>query len=625
MDGKAKVTVWLEMKNKLKQGFNQGRDYINKNISEFKGKLSGLTNSFVTNFKSMAAQIPGLGNALSLLANPIGLVAAAVVALAGAYAHASRMAHQFESAMLKANVTAQESRADFKKTSAHVLDVAANSKLDNAVQATPQAYNILLSAGMDKDTALKTLEPTLQAAKAGFTDVEVVAKAAAASMNSSGITDATRVYDILFATLNKGNAEFQDIANYLPKIIPVAKNVGINMEQVAGAYAYLTAQGQTAERSATLLENAFKVLGDPEKVEKFKKIGVTIFDQAGKVKPLTSIINDLNVALRGLTDEKRTKVLDFLGLDMEAAGAFSALSMDAAKFKEIIDFTTNSQGQLTKAIDASSSSMDNFTLFSNQVDSAWVKIGERVNEALGDGAEWMKPFMEEWMPVIVEGFGMLFEYLARTFKMLTFMPRKIMEWTSKSEFLKDIFSAIGTIIKGVFDIVGWVVDKIEWLFDHTIGPMLDAIDWVYGKIKSLNPFSSGDKKEEYVPASSAEYNKRLDNAKNFSWNDAENLTNMGNPLKPIPLNMYKPEEQPNAKVKGVLSEIDKNKKKKDDGGISSGTQTRIITINKLSIVEGNFISNNPQIANMDKTEIERFFDEMIQRAFVNLGKSYGGA
>ena len=51
---------------------------------------------------------------------------------------------------------------------------------------------------------------------------------------------------MLFATVNKGNAKFNDVAQYLPKIIPQAKAAGFALHETAGAWAYLTAQGMTA-------------------------------------------------------------------------------------------------------------------------------------------------------------------------------------------------------------------------------------------------------------------------------------------------------------------------------------------------------------------------------------------
>ena len=208
-------------------------------------------------------------------------------------------------------------------------------------------------------------------------------------MNSTGIKDATRVYDVLFATLNKGNAEFTDIANYLPKIIPSALQVGSSFEEVAGTFAYFTAQGQTSERAAILLENAFKSLSDPEKAKNFHNIGVELYDQHGKLNSLVSISKQLGVALNGLTDQQRGTVLKSLGLDMESAGAFAAMTKDVNALDDSIKFTTNSSGQAALAFENAKTPMDGWTQISNAIDVQWIKLGQTVNGVLGPIGEWL--------------------------------------------------------------------------------------------------------------------------------------------------------------------------------------------------------------------------------------------
>ena len=58
-----------------------------------------------------------------------------------------------------------------------------------------------------------------------------------------------------------GAGEFADFARYMPNLIAGASNLGIAYKEVAGTFAYMTGKGQSAERAAVLMENAFSVLG----------------------------------------------------------------------------------------------------------------------------------------------------------------------------------------------------------------------------------------------------------------------------------------------------------------------------------------------------------------------------
>ena len=60
------------------------------------------------------------------------------------------------------------------------------------------------------------------------------------------------------------------------------------------------------------------------------------------------------------------------------------------------------------------------------------------------------------------------------------------EWLGKSEFIKDIMWAVSSITQGVFKIVIWIVDKLKWLWENIVQPMLNAVSTIYEKLK--HPF-----------------------------------------------------------------------------------------------------------------------------------------
>ncbi|WP_407512895.1 hypothetical protein, partial [Elizabethkingia miricola] len=65
-----------------------------------------------------------------------------------------------------------------------LLDVGARNVAP--LEEIPKAFGRIISAGLDVNQSMQALEPTLRAAKAGFTDIETVASAGIATMMSSG-------------------------------------------------------------------------------------------------------------------------------------------------------------------------------------------------------------------------------------------------------------------------------------------------------------------------------------------------------------------------------------------------------------------------------------------------------
>ncbi len=315
-------------------------------------------------------EVPALASALKLATNPIAL-GAAVGGLIGAATKAA----SFEKSMAKVNVTAQLSKQELSKLSNEILNTGRAVGLSD-IQQAPEAFNKIISAGLNVEQSMKLLQPTLLAAKAGFTDIEIVADAAVSTINSSGITDSTKIFDILFATLNKGKAEFADIATYLPKIIPDARAVGIELTEVSGAFAYLSGQGFKAESAANRLQNVFKALGDTDRIEAFKKIGVNVFDAGGNMRGLLPIVKDLAGALDGLNPEESAKIMSSLGLDTEAQGAISSMTQDLVKLEETMSFVTNSAGQFDASIANAANVTDGWNKALGTLSVIVIKLGQ---------------------------------------------------------------------------------------------------------------------------------------------------------------------------------------------------------------------------------------------------------
>ncbi len=61
----------------------------------------------------------------------------------------------------------------------------------------------------------------------------------------------------------------------------------------------------------------------------------------------------------------------------------------------------------------------------------------------------------------------------------------IIQWISKSELMKDLFKVIGKIAGFLYDTVAWIGDKIQWMWDNIIKPILDKVEWVYSHIKGF--------------------------------------------------------------------------------------------------------------------------------------------
>ncbi|WP_442795325.1 phage tail tape measure protein [Pelobium manganitolerans] len=601
----AKVQLILELKDRIKSGMGNAKKYVNQNVKDIKDRLNSLKDAHVKTFSAMKDQVPGLGNAIALLTNPYALATAAVLALGTAYYKSVQMAAEWEKGMAKINVTAQLSRSELGMLSEKVREIGANSYVP--LEEVPNAFNKIISAGLDVKTALSTLDPVLKATKAGFADIDTVAAATVNTMNSTGLKDANEVLDVLFATLNKGNAEFNDIANYLPKILPMAQKAGVSFKDTAGAFAYLTAQGFKAEAASTGLLNSFKAISDPAITKNLKQIGVNVYDAQGKTKPFVNIIGDLKKQLDGLTDEQRAKKFKIAGFDAEATTAIGAMLTDFEKLGEIVEFTNNSQGELNEALKNAQTPMDVWMLVSNQVKSAMIGIGQTGLPIIKTIGQYVLNVITYFKNLYnsstafrdsLKALGTLFEY---TFA-IAIAPLK---------FIYNMFILIG-------DAIGWVAGKLGLgtgsfeSFYLGIRPYLLWIKEVIGQIANIwVKFISGDFTGAYKAF------------KNFELPNMDELRERS-VKKADPENPFSTDPKPDDKPKGTPAGGAANPAAISENKITGGGQkTNNITVNIDAFNKGGINAGNTQgIQGMSASDVEKWFNEMLLRAIRNLETSY---
>lgn len=397
--------------------------------------------------QGIASEIPGASRALELLSNPYVAAGAAAVAAGGLMFKAASMANEWDSQMAKVNVTLEATPTRLKEVSDQVKSIAMNNA--NAFMDAPKAFDKLVSGGLDYATAIGTLDPVLKAAKAGFTDVGVTAAAAMGAMNSTGISDATRVMDVLIQTLKSGNAEFVDVANYMPKIVPLANDVGFSFEETGGAFAFFTAQGLKAEQASTTLENTMRALGKTTVKDGFKALKIDIYDSHHKMKPLINIVELLQDKLKNLNPEGKKMALESLGLDSEASLGVSMMLQNTQKLKKILDASENSAGALGKAIDDAQTPMEAWLIIMNQGNGLMVSFGQMLLPTIKK--------VGKWIISVIDGFKKLYKESSFFRDVLSGIGHTI-EWAFKLGF--SGITRVWNLLKGVGRVAMWLGEAI---------------------------------------------------------------------------------------------------------------------------------------------------------------------
>ncbi|MER6377362.1 phage tail tape measure protein [Streptomyces mirabilis] len=113
----------------------------------------------------------------------------------------------------------------------------------------------IVSSGFDGADAMEILGVAAQGAAAGLTTTETSARAVLGVLNAYGMSasDASDVMDVMFQTVNYGVISFEELAQQLGDVVPMAAAAGVEFDDMSAALAAVTLTGIPAAEAVTAL------------------------------------------------------------------------------------------------------------------------------------------------------------------------------------------------------------------------------------------------------------------------------------------------------------------------------------------------------------------------------------
>jgi TP901 family phage tail tape measure protein len=357
----------------------------------------------------------GIKNAsisLDNLAKSAGVALAAIAASTAAIAVASvREFAKFDGALIKSQAIMGDLTKTMEDDMARAAREVALATTFSAEQAAESFY-FLASAGLDAEASISALPVVAQFAQAGMFDMALATDLLTDAQSALGLTiknDAVAnmenmivVSDTLARASQLANATIEQFSTSLTtKAGTALKSVEKDIAEGAAALAVFADQGVKGELAGTQLTNTIFGLAQQAQAvpDKFKDLGISVFDASGKMNNFADIADDFTESLGEMTVEQRLATLSQLGFTKQARAGILLLIDNGDALRDYEGELRNAGGTAQAVADKQ---LTSFNAQLSLLGSAVADVGIDIGSKLAPRLEQLIPIVKDLLPEIGE-------------------------------------------------------------------------------------------------------------------------------------------------------------------------------------------------------------------------------
>ena len=302
--------------------------------------------SVAQSMAQVGEKVQAAGQKVSAVGDALTASVSAPIAAAGVGALKASLS--YEDALAKLSTIADTSQVPMEELSNQILELSKAS----GISADTLANNVYdaISAGQQTADAVNFVSKATALARSGFTSTDAALDILTTSLNAYGLAaeDVTRVSDVLINTQNLGKTTVDQLASSMGKVIPTAKANGVAIEDLAGVYAVMTANGIATAETTTYFNSMLNELGKSGSTaanafaagtEHIKEGGLTMKEAMDMGWELTDVLSILDEQAA----ESGTTISNMFG-SAEAGKAAAVLWDNGAKLNDAVEAMGQSAG-----------------------------------------------------------------------------------------------------------------------------------------------------------------------------------------------------------------------------------------------------------------------------------------
>ena len=330
----------------------------------------------------------------------VAAVTAASVAL-GTFSVKTGMA--YESQMSTVRALSQASDADMLQLDKTAQHLGATTVW--TAKESGQAMEYMAMAGWNAKQMVDAVPATMDLASASGEDLAEVSDIVTDSMTAFNMKakEASHFTDVLAAAATSSNTNVGKLGESFKYAAPLAGSLGYSIEDTSLALGLMANSGIKASQAGTSMRSWLTRMAKPtdESAAAMKKLGLSLKDSHGKMKPLRTVIKETRSAFSGLSKSQKAQYAAMLAGKTGMSGLLAVVQSADGDFSKLSDSIDNCNGAAKKMAETKLDNLEgDVTLFKSAMDGAGLEIYDEIKEPLRDvvqeGTKWVANFAKEF-------------------------------------------------------------------------------------------------------------------------------------------------------------------------------------------------------------------------------------
>lgn len=297
----------------------------------------------------------------------------------------------FEAQMKKVQAISGASGADFDALTAKAKEMGAATQFSATESA--QALEYMAMAGWKTDDMLGGISGIMDLAAASGEDLGRVSDIVTDALTAFGLqaSDSAHFADVLAQASSNSNTNVSMMGMTFKYVAPIAGALKYSIEDVGTAVGLMANAGIKGEQAGTSLRAMMTRLVDPPKEagSAMDRLGITVKNADGTMKPFRQTMKDLRSTFAGLTDAEKAEAASAIAGQEAMSGFLAIVNASEADFNKLtasIDNAEGAAGNMAKTVN------DNLKGDLKSLSSVWESV--QLEFMSGKGADGLREFVQ---------------------------------------------------------------------------------------------------------------------------------------------------------------------------------------------------------------------------------------